>query len=122
MNKQKYYEYKGYIGSIEYSRKNKYYHGKILGLDKQISYKSNTKEALKINFESSVNQYLEDYNKEFLIFPEVPSRITINITEFMKHLGMYLDLAGVREIIFTRFQGEKMEYYGLQVVNRKLNF
>lgn len=116
MHKQRYFEYKGYIGSIVYSRKNKYYHGKILGLDKQISYKSSTEESLKINFESSVNQYLEDYKKVFLVFPEVPSRITINITEFMKHLGMYLDLAGVREIIFTRYQGKKMEYYGLRPV------
>ncbi len=117
MNRQRYFEYKGYIGSIEYSRNNRYYHGKILGLDIQIGYKSSTIGTLKINFESSVNQYLENYKKEFLLFPEVPIRITVNVTEFMKHLGMYLDLAEKREIVFTRFQGERMEFYELRPIN-----
>lgn len=48
---------------------------------------------------------------------KTPNRIIINVTEFMKHLGLYIDLARKREIVFTRYQGEKIEFFGLLPVD-----
>lgn len=116
--RKRYFEYKDYIGSIHYSRKDKYYHGKVLGLDKTVlSYKGNTILDLEADFKSVIDKYIEDCKQNSNEPYKAPYRIIINVTEFMKHLGMYLDLAGIREIIITRFQGEKMEFYELRPVD-----
>ena len=64
-----------------------------------------------------LKKYIGNCKKNSVEDQKASHRIIINVTEFMKHLGMYLDLAGIREIIITRFQGEKMEFYGLRPVD-----
>jgi len=118
MGKKRHFEYKNYIGSIHYSRNNKPYHGKALGLGKVLlSYQGNTITDLEASFKSVIDEYIEDCKQNSNEPHKAPHRIVINVTEFMKHLGMYLDLASKREIIFTRYQGERMEFYGLRPVN-----
>lgn len=118
MRKKRYFEYKNYIGSIEYSRNDKCYHGKVLGISKiLLSYEGNTIIDLETDFKSVIDGYIEDCNQNPIEPNKTPHRIIINVTELMKHLGMYLDLAGIREIIITRFQGEKMEFYELRPVD-----
>jgi len=118
MRKRRYFEYKDYIGSVYYSRKDKCYHGKVLGLSKMLlSYEGDTLNNLKTDFEYSIDEYLEDCKKSSVEPQRTAHRIVINITEFVKHIGMYLDLAEIREIIITRFQGENMEFYRLKPVD-----
>lgn len=54
-------EYKGYNGSIEYSREDDCLYGKVLGIDKRhlISYEGNTLEELKADFHAGIDDYLE---------------------------------------------------------------
>ncbi len=118
MRKKRYFEYKDYIGSIQYIRNNKCYYGKVLGLDKiLLSYEGNTIIDLETDFKSVIDGYIEDCKQNSIVPHKAPLRIVINITEFMKHLGMYLDLTEKREIIFTRFHGERMEFYELRPIN-----
>lgn len=50
--------YKNYVGSIEFSKKENLYFGKILGIYATVAYKGTDPESLKVDFEESVEEYL----------------------------------------------------------------
>jgi len=54
-------EYKGYWGSIEYSKEDNCLFGKVLGLSKEncITYEGDTKEELYNDFKEGIDHYLE---------------------------------------------------------------
>jgi predicted HicB family RNase H-like nuclease len=53
-------EYKGYHGSIEYSKEDKCLFGKVLGMTKDlILYEGNTVEELENDFKAAIDSYLE---------------------------------------------------------------
>ena len=52
-------EYKGYTGSIEYSKDDKLLYGKVLGLRGLISYEGSTGPDLEIDFKTAIDDYLE---------------------------------------------------------------
>ena len=53
-------EYKGYIGSIEYSEEDDCLFGQVLGMSKDlISYEGNTASELYEDFKGAVNDYLD---------------------------------------------------------------
>ena len=55
-----YLEYKGYKGSVEYSKQDDCLFGKVQGLSKElIAYEGNTLEELRHDFEEGVDSYLE---------------------------------------------------------------
>ena len=55
-----YLEYKGYKGSVEYSKQDDCLFGKVQGLNKElIAYEGNTLEELRHDFEEGVDSYLE---------------------------------------------------------------
>ena len=51
--------YKGYNGSVNYSAEDNCLYGKILGINDVILYEGNTIAELKLDFEESVDDYLE---------------------------------------------------------------
>mgnify|MGYP001003737412 CR=1 FL=1 len=53
--------YKGYEGSIEYSREDDCLYGKVLGIDKRqlITYEGSSIDELKADFEAGIDDYLE---------------------------------------------------------------
>ena len=54
-----YLEYKGYKGSVEYSKEDDCLVGKVLGLTKEtILYEGSTLEELKADFEAGIDSYL----------------------------------------------------------------
>lgn len=54
-----YLEYKGYQGSVEYSKEDDCLVGKVLGMAKEtILYEGNTLEELKADFEAGIDSYL----------------------------------------------------------------
>jgi predicted HicB family RNase H-like nuclease len=55
----KYLEYKGYIGSIEYSREDRLLYGKVLGITGLISFEGTTGEELETDFREAVDSYFE---------------------------------------------------------------
>lgn len=52
-------KYKGYQGSIEYSKEDNCMYGKVLGIDDCITYEGVDKNALKGDFEGAIDMYLE---------------------------------------------------------------
>ena len=51
-------EYKGYLGSVEFSEKDKVFFGKALGIRSLISYEGTTAEELINDFHNAVDDYL----------------------------------------------------------------
>ena len=52
-------EYRGYVGSVEFSEENEIFYGKVLGIKALISYKGTDAKGLLADFHSSVDDYLE---------------------------------------------------------------
>ena len=57
-------EYKGYIGSVEFSEKDFLFYGKVLGIRSLISYEGTTASELISDFHSAVDEYLALCNSE----------------------------------------------------------
>ncbi len=52
-------EYKGYVGSVEFSAEDEVYFGKVLGTEDLISYEGKNIENLKKDFREAVDEYIE---------------------------------------------------------------
>ena len=52
-------EYKGYIGSIEYSSEDKCFFGKLEMIDDLVTFESDNAHELEINFHNCVDEYLQ---------------------------------------------------------------
>jgi len=52
-------EYKGYIGSINYSPEDKCFYGKLEMIDDLVTFEATTAQELEDNFNDVVNDYLE---------------------------------------------------------------
>lgn len=51
--------YKGFIGSIEFSKEDGLFFGKVLNTNDLVSYEGITHEELKEDFQNAVDDYLE---------------------------------------------------------------
>ena len=73
-------EYKGYVGSIEYSKDDNCLYGQVLGLNKSICivYEGNTADELYNDFKNGIDHYLEDCNEDGIL-PEKPHNGVLNI-------------------------------------------
>ena len=71
-------EYKGYTGTIEYSREDDLLYGKVLGIRSLISYEGKTGKELEEDFKEAVDTYLKDC-KEQGLEPEKPFKGSFNI-------------------------------------------
>ena len=71
-------EYKGYTGSIEYSREDDLLYGKVLGIKGLISYEGKTGKELEADFKEAIDTYLADC-KARGINPEKPFKGSFNI-------------------------------------------
>ena len=52
-------EYKGYLGSVEFSEEDALFYGKILGIRALVSYEGSTARELIADFHSAVDDYLD---------------------------------------------------------------
>lgn len=57
-------EYKGYTGSIEFSKEDNVFYGKILNIRGLITFEADTLKALPAAFRDSVDDYLKDCEEE----------------------------------------------------------
>lgn len=71
-------EYKGYTGSIEYSREDDLLFGKVLGIRGLISYEGKTGNELEKDFKEAIDTYLTDCKNEG-ITPEKPFKGSFNV-------------------------------------------
>ena len=52
-------EYKGYLGSVEFSEEDALFYGKVLGIRALVSYDGNNAQELIADFHGAVDDYLE---------------------------------------------------------------
>jgi predicted HicB family RNase H-like nuclease len=71
-------EYKGYTGSIEYSKEDDLLYGKVLGIQGLISFEGKTGRELEADFNEAVDIYLSDCNQNG-IAPEKPFKGSFNV-------------------------------------------
>jgi len=84
-------EHKGYYGTVEYSAADKILFGKVIGINGLISFEGNSVDALREDFESAVEDYLEEC-AENSIEPERAYRGKFNVRvspELHKTLAIY---------------------------------
>lgn len=58
MNDGNIIEYKGYIGSVEFSEEDSLFHGRVLGIRSMITYEGRTTDELAEDFRGAVDDYL----------------------------------------------------------------
>jgi len=52
-------EYKGYIGSVEYSPEDKCFFGKLEMIDDLVTFEANRADELETNFQKTVDEYIQ---------------------------------------------------------------
>lgn len=70
--------YKGYTGSIEYSREDDLFYGKVLGIQSLISYEGKTGKELEKYFQEAIDDYLDTCNANDLT-PEKSFKGNFNV-------------------------------------------
>ncbi|QQS51270.1 MAG: type II toxin-antitoxin system HicB family antitoxin [Bacteroidota bacterium] len=71
-------EYKGYTGSIEYSKEDDLLFGKVLGINGLISYEGKTGNELETDFKEAIDTYLTDCKSDG-VTPEKPFKGSFNV-------------------------------------------
>ena len=98
-------EYKGYHGSIEYSKEDNCLFGKVLGMPNNlISYEGNTAAELYTDFKDSIDTYL-DYCQRTGIKPRKSYNGVLNIripSEIHGRIAMYAENSGTSINAFIR--------------------
>jgi len=107
-------EYKGYFGSIEYSKEDKCLYGKVLGMTKDsITYEGSTVEELENDFRDAIESYLEGC-EEIGIKPRKEYNGVLNIripSDVHSRVAMYAENHGTSINAFIRDSIERrLEY------------
>ena len=71
-------EYKGYVGSVEFSEKDEVFYGKVQGIRSLISYEGTTASELVTDFHEAVDDYLS-VCKEEGTSPEIAYKGSLNV-------------------------------------------
>jgi len=106
-------EYKGYLGTIEYSKADNCLHGKVLGLSRKICivYEGYTAEELYNDFRDGIDHYFECC-KEDGIQPEKPFNGVLNIQiPFEMHVKM---------ATYVENQGTSIDSFVCNLIERQL--
>jgi predicted HicB family RNase H-like nuclease len=74
----KYFNYKGYSGSIEYSEEDELLFGKVMGINGLLSYEGQTGKELEANFKETIDIYLADCEARGKT-PEKPFKGSFNV-------------------------------------------
>jgi predicted HicB family RNase H-like nuclease len=106
-------EYKGYYGSIEYSREDDCLFGRVLGMpDNLISYEGNTATELYADFKEAINTYLEHCQRKGIkprkayngiLNIRIPSDIHCRIAAIAENTGTSIN-AFIRDSIERRLE------------------
>lgn len=54
-----YLDYKGYVGTVEYSNEDEVFHGKIFGINDLVTFEGESVAEIKNSFKEAVDDYLE---------------------------------------------------------------
>ncbi len=105
-------EYKGYIGSVEFSEEDLIFFGKVMGIRALLSYEGSTAEELVSDFHGAVDDYLsmcEAEGKEpekafkgsfnIRISPELHKKLVVRATSQQMSLNSYVEQALANSVV-----------------------
>ena len=101
-------QYKGYIGSVEFSEEDSIFYGKVMGIRSLISYEGESARELLADFHGAVDDYLESCKAEGKE-PEVAFKGSFNIRlspELHKRIYIY---AAAHQMSMNRYIEEILE-------------
>ena len=101
-------QYKGYIGSVEFSEEDSIFYGKVMGIRSLISYEGESARELLADFHGAVDDYLESCKAEGKE-PEVAFKGSFNIRlspELHKRIYIY---AAAHKMSMNRYIEEILE-------------
>ena len=97
-------QYKGYIGSVEFSEEDSIFYGKVMGIRSLISYEGESARELLEDFHGAVDDYLENCKAEgkepevafkgsfnIRLSPELHKRIYIYAAEHKMSMNRYIE-------------------------------
>ena len=97
-------QYKGYIGSVEFSEEDSIFYGKVMGIRSLISYEGESARELLEDFHGAVDDYLENCKAEgkepevafkgsfnIRLSPELHKRIYIYAAEHQMSMNRYIE-------------------------------
>lgn len=103
-------EYRGYIGSVQYSAEDRILHGNVLGIRDTISYHGEDVNTLEHNFRNAIDEYLAFCAAEGKT-PNSPYKGTFNVrvsSELHKRAALY---AVEHETKLNRVVSDALEQY-----------
>jgi len=89
-------EYKGYIGTVEFSDTDAILFGKVVGVTSLISYEGDSVQSLKEDFQGAIDEYIEMCLEEG-VDPEKTDKGSFNVRispELHKNLARFSTLKG----------------------------
>ena len=101
-------QYKGYIGSVEFSEEDAIFYGKVMGIRSLISYEGENARDLISDFHGAVDEYLEACKAEGKE-PEVAYKGSFNVRispELHRRLVIY---AAAHQMSLNRYVEESLE-------------
>ena len=101
-------QYKGYIGSVEFSEEDSIFYGKVMGIRSLISYEGESARELLADFHGAVDDYLESCKAEGKE-PEVAFKGSFNIRlspELHRRIYIY---AATHQMSMNRYIEEILE-------------
>ena len=97
-------QYKGYIGSVEFSEEDSLFYGKVMGIRSLISYEGENAKELVNDFHGADDEYLETCKEEgkepeiaykgsfnIRISPELHKKLVIYVTAHNLSLNSYIE-------------------------------
>ena len=105
-------EYRGYVGSVEFSEEDCVLFGKVLGIRSLISYEGETAKELLEDFHGAVDDYLTTCEKEG-VEPEVAYKGSFNV-----RIGSELHR---RAAVYALTHSQSMNSFIEEAVREKLN-
>ena len=108
-------EYKGYVGTIEFSEEDELFFGKVMGIRALISYEGSTAKELVEDFHAGVDDYLEMCKAEGLepekaykgsfnvrVNPELHKKAVIRAAAQQMSLNSFVESALEKQVLESR--------------------
>ncbi len=105
-------EYKGYVGSVEFSEEDCIFFGKVMGIRALLSYEGSTAKELVSDFHGTVDDYLamceaegQEPEKAFKgsfnvrISPELHKKLVVRATAQQMSLNSYVEQALANSVV-----------------------
>ena len=105
-------EYKGYVGSVEFSEEDCIFFGKVMGIRALLSYEGSTARELVADFQGAVDDYLamckaeeKEPEKAFKgsfnvrISPELHKQLVVRATAQQMSLNSYVEQALANSVV-----------------------